>query len=337
MNILLLAGGESSEREVSLDSSASIYRALIESGHGVRVADPFTGDELRFDGQRLSGTTDPVPADAPAVSPDFVQRLFDGTYDSVDVAFLGLHGGCGEDGTIQSLLDLADLPYTGSGPTASALAMDKAIAKQLMLSIDVPTPAFRRLTADECNQPQVAADLFGAFDFPFIIKPNKGGSTVGLTKVREASGIRKALESACEDGGDVLVEQFVPGREMTVAVLNFEALPVVEIIPKNELYDYEAKYTKGKSEYVAPAKIDDELATRLQEAAVRVYRAFGCSGLARVDFILTENGDYPCLEINTLPGMTELSLSPMAAKVTGTDFRRLVQKIIDSAIGRSRG
>jgi D-alanine--D-alanine ligase len=213
--------------------------------------------------------------------------------------------------------------------------MDKAVTKRLMASEGVATPPWHLYRLDrEVDPKQIAASISERFELPIIVKPNDGGSTIGLSRVTEASGIVPALEKARRESDSILVEKYISGRELTVTVFEGRAYPVVEIRPKSGLYDYEAKYTKGMSEYIAPADVPSELADGLQNAAIRVFEAAGCRGLVRIDFILDDAGDYYCLEVNTLPGMTELSLVPMAVKREGIDFDRLVGMLIESALKR---
>jgi len=338
MKILLLAGGDSNEREVSLNSSRAIYDSLIRQGHQALVIDPANGRSLLDkDGHFIdtSSKGQRVQSDPPAVidSLALTDALHSQDVRDVEVVFIGLHGGAGENGSLQNLLELAGLKYTGSDMMSSAVAMNKAMAKRLMGSENILTPKwFLYRLMDWKDRRAMAESILSRFELPFIVKPNDGGSTVGLTKVKDNDALFGALDRAAHESKEILVEEFIPGREMTVSVLDKQPLPVVEIRPQNELYDYEAKYTKGKSEYIAPAPIPDDVATGLQEAALVVYDVVGASGLARVDFILTPDGQYFCLEINTLPGMTNLSLAPMAAKCIGMDFDALVRRIIDSAL-----
>ncbi len=334
MKVLLLAGGNSSEAAVSINSGRAIYDSLKRLGHEVLAVDPAGGRSLiGADGQYLPTTADSSPAAAP-VSAGVPEISFGRTnLADVGVVVIALHGGEGENGTIQSLLDLSGTKYTGSGMAASAIAMNKAITKRLLASEGVLTPAWILYwhKAGMDAEP-MRFDILSRFRCPFIIKPNEGGSTVGLTKVKDPAEVVPAIEAAAAEGTGILVEEFIPGRELTVAVLDGHPFPLVEIRPKNELYDYEAKYTKGKSEYLAPAPVDPGLAQAMQAAAVKAYHVIGASGLARVDFIMNDAGWFYCLEINTLPGMTNLSLAPMAAKCEGIDFDGLIDRIIASAL-----
>ncbi len=334
MRVLLLAGGNSSENQVSLNSGKAIYEALVRLGHTVTAVDPAGGRLLvGADGQYNSLLPDNQP-NVPVADPEKTLAVALATPEvgKIDMVVLGLHGGAGENGTIQSLLDLAGVKYTGSDMAASAIAMNKAISKRLFESEQIPTPEWLlvKYTGESCEE-KAAAAIKERFRFPVIIKPNDGGSTVGLTKVHKADDIIPALRAAAKEGKHILVEQFIEGRELTVSVLDGEAMPIVEIRPKNELYDYHAKYTKGMSEYIAPAVLDDTIAKKIQQDAVKAFDVVGASGLARVDFILAPDNRYYCLEINTLPGMTNLSLAPMAAKCVGLSFDQLIERIIQSA------
>lgn len=333
MNILLLAGGNSNERDVSLSSSTSMYRALVGMGHEVTAIDPSGGHEYSLIGGTLATESQSWDKDAlPPIAPQFVSDVLAGRFRTIDVVVFGLHGGAGENGMIQNLLEFADLAYTGSGPTASAVGMDKALSKRIMASLDIPTPAFRFLKNGQEAGGRVLEAIQEQFSLPLIVKPNAGGSTVGLTVVQDWSDLRAAIDTAAREKAGILIEDYVRGRELTVAVVDGDPLPVVEIKPKSGLYDYEAKYTKGKTEYIAPAEIPEQVALRIQADAVRFFDAIGASGLARVDFMLDEEGGHHCLELNTLPGMTELSLSPMAAKAAGQSFEQLLERIINSAL-----
>ncbi|MCP4684216.1 MAG: D-alanine--D-alanine ligase [bacterium] len=339
MIVLVLAGGTSGEREVSLTTGQAVVESLRRLGHEVLALDPATGCSLLgSEGKyQIPGeASDPAKTTVVAESGILSNSLTDAAYRDVEVVFIALHGGEGENGTIQNLLHLAGKKYTGSDMAASAVAMDKSMSKRLMTSVKVTTPHWKLVDVSAAfDTAAVAEDIATEFELPLIVKPNEGGSTLGLTKVTACEEIAPALEKAVELGDKVLVEQFVAGREMTVAVLNGRPYSVVEIIPTNSLYDYEAKYTKGKSEYVAPAKIDDKIAEDLKVAALRVYEVIGASGLARIDFILAPDSRFYCLELNSLPGMTDLSLAPMSLKCEGIDFDRLVTLILESAVKRN--
>lgn len=331
MRILVLAGGSSSERKVSLDTGRAISEGLKRLGHDLLVMDPATGQSLLdSDGNYIANSQ--ADSASGALVP-LVKGLSELNAEKLDLVFLALHGGEGENGSIQNLLDLCGMTYTGSSMTASAVSMNKAIAKRLFGSVGVRTPEWKLYhVATESDIRKTAEDIASEHCLPIIVKPNNGGSTVGLSKVNRPEGIPDALRLAIKEDSNVLVERYISGRELTVAVLDRHTFPVVEIRPKNELYDYEAKYTKGKSDYIAPAEVPEELAARLQEDALKVFDVVGASGLTRVDFLWSEPGEHYCLEINTLPGMTSLSLAPMAAACEGIKFDRLLELIIESAL-----
>jgi len=339
VKILVLAGGDSSEREVSYDSGQAVCESLKRLGHNFTALDPSTGQSLLSSNGKFislahnseSGNTDLARSNSTALS-DYVSS---NEASDVDVVFIGLHGGAGEDGTVQCLLDLVGMKYTGSSMKASAVAMDKVLSKQLFRSVGVATPDWMVvLGSDDLDSSNLIERIQKQFQIPVVVKPNEGGSTVGLTLVKDPSDLHEAVLNAAKECQQVLIEKYIAGREMTVTVLDGEALPVVEIKPSNELYDYEAKYTKGKSQYLVPAPVSDEVSVALQQAALKMYNIVGAGGLARADFVLTDNDEPYALEINTLPGMTELSLAPMAARESGLEFDQLVERLI---MGAARG
>lgn len=335
MKVLLLAGGNSSENQVSLNSGKAMYDALVRLGHQVTALDPSDGRLLTGKDGTFKTLLPDAPSNTPVANPEKVVALaLNSPHPSdIDIVVNALHGGAGENGTIQALCDLAGIKYTGSGMAASAIGMNKDISKRLMASENVSTPKWLLFKYKREEDEAAFAELvLERFSLPVIIKPNDGGSTLGLTKVRRREDIIPAIRLAAKEGPRVLVEDFIAGRELTVSVLDGIALPIVEIRPKSGLYDYHAKYTSGGSEYIAPAPIKPDIAARIQEDAVRVFDVIGASGLARVDFIIADDDSYYCLEINTLPGMTNLSLAPMAAKVAGMEFHELVERIIRSAL-----
>jgi D-alanine-D-alanine ligase len=247
----------------------------------------------------------------------------------VEVAFLALHGRYGEDGSIQGLLEIRGIPYTGSSVLASALAMDKYLTKELVRRIGIAVP-------DDYFFDAVSDDLKtflkkNTFSYPLIVKPSREGSTIGIARAEDDSQLQAAITAAARLDSRVLVEKFVQGREVTVGILNGQPLPVLEVRPKKGFYDFEAKYTVGATEYFCPADLPPALASRLQEDSLKVYRLLSCEGVARADFIISESQTPYFLEINTLPGMTATSLVPKAARAAGISFEDLVEKILLSA------
>lgn len=339
MNITVVLGGASSERDVSLASGFRVVDALRSVGHQVAALDPVSGvlspsAELAL---RAAGMkTEPPSLEELArlggtrrreLSPDVVMLP---EVREADVVFLGLHGGQGEDGTIQAMLDAVGVPYTGSGHLASALAMDKDLSKTLFRAAGVDTADWMMAPATD---PAVEREL----GYPVVVKPSKQGSTVGLTVVRERAALQTAISTAYQYDDEVMIERFVPGRELTVGVLGREALPVGEIFPKHEIYDYECKYTTGMAREEFPARLTPAQSATLQDQALRAFGALKLSGCARIDFRLDPAGSIYCLEANTLPGLTELSLIPQAAAVHGLAFVQLCERIVELAMGgRSR-
>jgi D-alanine-D-alanine ligase len=333
LKIALLLGGTSSERDVSLASGIRVAEALRTCGHDVRAIDPARGP-LSDDEQRALATGRVVQTAPPSQEalrrmarealPSFASNL--PRQGDADVVFLGLHGGSGEDGTIQALLDLGGVPYTGSGHLASALAMDKDLSKHLFRQANVSTAKWLMAPAgvDEVNT---------ALGLPVIVKPSKQGSTVGLSIVRNASELQPAVDEAFNFDDEVMIEEFIAGRELTVGILGDIALPVGEIIPKHEIYDYECKYTAGMADERFPAELTKQETARVQDEALRAFRALKLRGCARIDFRMAKDGTFYCLEANTLPGMTQTSLIPQAAAAAGISFPELCDRIVRLALG----
>jgi D-alanine-D-alanine ligase len=338
--IAVLMGGESQERDVSRVTGTAVAQALAGRGHQVTLLDTRDGviPTLARGGYAI-GREPPALEGASralvAKGPGEVAHLA-GSLAEVDVVFIALHGGWGEDGTIQAFFDLAGIAYTGSGVLASALAMDKDRAKRVMRASGIATPdwTFVRMDeADSLNERELRR-IVAELGENLVVKPNAQGSTVGLTKIDRPGQLAEAIAYAARYDDHVIVERFIPGRELTVAVLGEEVLPIVEIVAEGGLYTYEAKYTKGKSRYEVPASLPEELSARVRRASWEVFRALGCEGFARLDFRLPIDGDFQCLEVNTIPGMTPLSLVPMAAKAAGISFDELVERIVELGVAR---
>jgi D-alanine-D-alanine ligase len=330
VRIAVLFGGSSEERDVSIASAAQIIPALRNLGHQVFAVDTATG-RLSHSEERqlLSAPVAPAPpsqieiarvrGESTAISP----IAFD--IREADVVFLALHGGAGEDGRIQAVLDLAGLAYTGSNHIASAAAMDKDLSKRLFRSVGVPTP-------DWLMAPVTADAVAAALGWPVVVKPNKQGSTVGLSVVREPAQLQAAVDHARHFDGEIMVERFIPGREFTVGILDGGALPVGEIISPGEVFDYESKYQAGGAREVFPADLPAAEAALVQDYAKRVHRVLKLGVYSRTDFRRDDTGAFWCLEANSLPGMTATSLLPQAAKAAGIDFPELLDRICRGAI-----
>jgi D-alanine-D-alanine ligase len=334
MKITVLTGGSSAERAVALASARQVVGALRSRGHVVVVADTVSGvlDAAR-EADLLAPGVGRAPVDVTALANVERSVLLGGLLESsavtdADVVFLALHGGRGEDGTIQHLLDVAGVQYTGAGPVASALAMDKDIAKQLFRMGGVTTADWLMWNR---GSPLPDANSVGdQLGWPLVVKPSKQGSTVGLSIVPGAHELHAAIELAGQHDDEVMLETFVPGRELTVGVLDGNALAVGEIIPKHELFDYECKYTPGMSEEIFPADLPATVTTEVQRLALAAHNALKTGSYSRVDFRLTPAGEIYCLEVNTLPGMTATSLLPQSAAAVGIPFPELCERIAGS-------
>ena len=327
--VALLVGGTSPEREVSKMSGKGVLSALNALQYPTVIIDPAYGLNQPKEEEKFF-----LEKNYTEISNrNCIDAINSNLLEDVDVVFSALHGKWAEDGTIQSLLELRGLKYTGSKVLASALAMDKEISKVIFNQAGVQTPEWFTvknrsfepiLIADQINQ-----EIGG---FPCIIKPNDQGSTVGLKFVKDESEVEEGIIIAQQFSTKALIEKYIPGREITAAILINEALPVLEIVPKSGLYDYKSKYTPGMSEYIVPAKIPEEISAKAQDLALKAFYALGCEGYARIDFRLSNEGELYCLEVNTLPGMTPLSLVPKAAKAVGISFEELIKRIIEQAL-----
>jgi D-alanine-D-alanine ligase len=294
--IAVLMGGISAEREVSLRTGQAALDALLAQGYQAYALD--AGFSLA---EHLRTT-------------------------NAEVAFIALHGRFGEDGTVQGLLEMMRIPYTGSGVLASSLSIDKVATKKMLIYHDVPTPQFQVF----CRDDEWRENLAGCDQFPLVVKPALEGSTIGISLVNNRDELIIGLEEAFKFDRVALVEEYIAGDEITVSVVNGEVLPIIKIAPKGGFYDYHAKYTAGQTEYILPAPFSDELTAKIQNHSMVAYDALGCEGAARVDFMV-RGDEYYCLEVNTIPGMTATSLLPKAAAHVGIPFAELVEQILGSA------
>ena len=288
----VLCGGTSSEREISLMSGKAVYKAIKKLGLKVVLID---------------------------VNKNVAQKL---VKEKIDVAYITLHGTPGEDGTIQGMLELMGIPYTGCGVFSSSASMDKIISKKMFEYAKIPTAAW---TIIEKNKP------FKKIEFPIVVKPASQGSAIGISIAKNKKEFEKAVKVAFGFEDRVLVEKYIKGTEITAGVLNAEALPVIEIVPKGKFYDFKSKYIVGQSRHIIPARLPENVLKEVQKIALKVYDEFRCNGTCRVDMIVDKNNDIYVLELNTLPGMTQTSLFPDAAKYAGLSFEDLVLEILKSA------
>jgi D-alanine-D-alanine ligase len=336
MKIAVLFGGASAERDVSIASGAQVVGALRAAGHEVIAVDTARGVLSLSEERRLflSGVhaKPPKSEELAIIRTDAASLAAAPELKGIDVVFLALHGGTGEDGTIQAFLDLAGLPYTGSGHMASATAMDKDVAKRLFCAAGIPTAEWLMAPV---SQEQVIEKL----GLPVVVKPNKQGSTIGLSVVRQGADLAEALRVAARYDDEVMIERFIAGRELTVGILDGRALAVGEILPHlgdGEVFNYTSKYQPGGATEIFPADLPDELAQTVQELALRVHQALKLRDYSRVDFRLDAQGKPWCLEANTLPGLTATSLLPQSAGAVGIGFAELCERICRAAMERHR-
>jgi D-alanine-D-alanine ligase len=297
-HIGVLMGGVSAEREVSLRTGEAIIKTLRIKGYNV------------------------CPID---VGYNIAERLIS---EPIRVAFITLHGRFGEDGTIQGMLELMRIPYTGSGVLASALSMDKIMSKRIFSTHALSTPSSHILQPTEGVKEALEKLIF---PFPIVVKPVSEGSTIGVTIVQDKEGLARAIMHARQYDPRLLMEEYIKGKEITLGVLNGQPLPLIEIAPKGGFYDYHAKYTKGETEYILPPRIPPKVHEEAERVGLEAYNALGCEGCARVDMIADEKGEVSVLEVNSMPGMTETSLVPKAAHFAGIDFPELVERILKGA------
>ena len=337
MKIVVLAGGTSTEREISIVSGTGICGALRQKGHEAILVDIFCGVE-NVDWEN------PFPAEynvekaaeyMKSFNPKIeemkkTRRSFFGPNvlelcEKCDIVFLGLHGANGEDGKVQAAFDLLGIRYTGTGYLSSAMAMDKEITKQVFLMNHVPTPGGFSMNKEDGFEKDLSK--YG-LNFPVVVKTCCGGSSVGVYIVNNQKEYEDALADASQYGDEIVVEEYIKGREFSVAVVDNKAYPVIEIAPIQGFYDYKNKYQAGSTVETCPAEISPELTAKMQENAVKAAKALGLTGYSRLDFMMKENGEMYCLEANTLPGMTPTSLIPQEAKVLGMDYPTLCEELI---------
>lgn len=343
MNIVVLAGGNSTEREVSIVSGQGVCGALRERNHRAILLDAYFGREkLEKDLFPAEYDIEKEAAWMKAKSRELEETMknrkeFFGPYvldicKAADIVFLALHGANGEDGKVQSVLDLMGIPYTGSGHLSSAMAMDKGITKMVFEAAGVPTP--KGVTLDKKNCTSKLSDY--GMDFPVIVKPCCGGSSVGVCIAKDQKEYEMALAEAFSYEDEAVVEQFIQGREFSVAVVDGKAYPVIEIAPLEGFYDYKNKYQAGSCIETCPADIPVNLTKEMQMYAEQGYKALHLEAYARLDFIMDDEGNMYCLEANTLPGMTPTSLIPQEAKVIGMSYPRLCEKLIEVSFNKYR-
>ena len=339
MNIIVLAGGNSTEREVSISSGQGVCQALRERNHKAILVDAYFGKES-MDGELFSEKYDTEQAAAWMRSQSSsleevmkTRKEFFGPHvleicQKADIVFLALHGANGEDGKVQSVLDLMGVKYTGCGPLSSGMAMDKGITKMVFEAKGIPTP--KGMTLEKNDYSSYLSDY--GMDFPVIVKPCCGGSSVGVCIAHNQQEYKAALMEAFSYENQVVVEQFITGREFSVAVVDGKAYPVIEIAPLEGFYDYKNKYSAGSCVETCPADLSASLTKEMQMYAEKGYEALNLQAYARLDFLMEEDGSMYCLEANTLPGMTPTSLIPQEASVIGMNYPQLCEKLIEVSL-----
>lgn len=342
MKIVVLAGGLSTERAVSLVTGSSVCRALRENGHRAILVDLFLGlEDVPADKESLFDALDGLCPEAKieVTAPDLAavraqrkdrsDRLFGPNVlelcQLADIVFLGLHGQDGEDGRVQAAFDLLGIPYTGSGYLASGMAMDKSLTKRMMESVGIPTAPWRDIPAyTEADIPVLVEEL----EVPCAVKVVNGGSSIGVALPDTKAELEAALYDMLQYGSHLIVEKKIYGRELTIGVLGDRALPAVEIVPAEKEFDYIAKYQTGGAQELCPAPITAQQQEKMGQLALKLHRALGLEVYSRTDFLLDENGDFWCLEVNSLPGMTSASLVPKEARAAGMTYNELCETIV---------
>jgi D-alanine-D-alanine ligase len=305
--IVVVCGWVSREREVSLRSGRKIYDALLKKGYNVTLVDP-----------KIEGW----------------KPVLDG-----DIVFIALHGKPGEDGTIQGLLETFGIPYTGSGVMASSLAMNKVVSKKIFIASGIPTP--RYVSLEDFNSiDRFVSSAIESIGLPLVVKPVSEGSSIGVSIVRDRKDLDDIVMDTVDKFGDIFIEEYIEGREITVGILDVDgrliALPILELVPKKEFYDYTAKYTSGMTEFIIPARMKEEKYRLAQDLAVKAHKALGCIGFSRVDLVTDKDDNPYVLEVNTIPGMTDLSDLPAMAKAYGIEYEDLVEIMLYSALKDKR-
>lgn len=324
IKIILLVGGSSTERIISKRSSKSIYDALLKLCFDVTLIDPAYGKNQPDSNEKFFAEEDFYTVSEKNYIDAFNLEVF----NQCNLVFIGLHGKWGEDGTVQALLDMKGIKYTGSKMLSSAVTMDKILSKILFDKFNIPTPKWIAISNQYIDKEKIKIQIAEKISYPLVVKPNDQGSTLGLSIVQEENQLEEALTLASKYSNKILIEEFIDGRELTVGIVGQTVYPVLEIIPSHKIYDYECKYTSGMSQYIVPAKIDNEISEQIKKVSMEAFKALECEGYARLDYRLANDNKFYLLEINTLPGMTSLSLLPKMAKSVNVSFEELINQIV---------
>jgi len=336
MNIAVLFGGISPERNVSIKGGRAVVKALESLGHNVKPIDPALGENCLTDINTVEVPNRAPTSEELAQYPlsNIIKAVNSSVFDDVELAFLVLHGINGEDGRIQALLELRGIPYTGSDVKASSLAIDKSASKMIFHASGIVTPPWTLARKKDIDDYDLLGQIRSEFGNNLVIKPNDQGSSIGVEIIHSGNldDINQALKNTFEFSKTALIEQYIPGREITVGIIGGEALPIIEIVPEEGFYDYTHKYSKGASNYICPAELSPDIEEFTRGIAESAFIELGCSGFARADFRLTDEGQPFIMEMNTIPGFTETSLVPMAAAELDIDFPELCERIIETAL-----
>jgi D-alanine-D-alanine ligase len=339
MKVAVLFGGISPERNVSISGGIAVAKALVEKGYDVVPIDPAYGaDGMRKLNEIIIPETAPSSEEITGFSTKkIIECINSSLFDDIDVAFIVLHGSNGEDGKVQALLELREIPYTGSNIKASAIAIDKIASKMLFLAAGISTPQWMTIRKKDFDNYDFYKDIRDELGNDLVFKPNNQGSTIGvtITDTGNLDDIHEGVMKASQFSDIVIAEQYIEGREITCGIVGGEAYPLIEIVPNEGFYDYANKYTIGRTNYICPAELSEDVAEFIQNQALSAFNIIGCSGFARADFRLDDENQPFLLEINTIPGFTSTSLVPMAAKEVGIEFPELCEEIINIALNKN--
>lgn len=340
MTIAVVCGGISPERNISLKSGKSVYNALSHSINKIIAIDPALGENCLIDFNNLNIENIALSKEKVLEydKVNLINCVNSSVFNDVDIVFSLLHGLNGEDGLFQSLLELRNIPYVGSGVKSSAITMDKISTKMLLTYAGIPTPPWEIIESGDEQDLDFIEEIRKNLGQKLVVKPPNQGSAVGINIILNGNldDIQTAINNAGKFSNQILIESYIPGREITVGILDNEAMPIVEIKPKEGYYDFENKYIVGKTEYICPAEIDDELSFYIKNLAVNAAQVCSISDYGRIDFRVTEDNEVFCLEVNTIPGFTDTSLFPMAAKNHGFEFNELCLKLVELGLESSK-
>lgn len=339
MNIAVVMGGISTERNISISGGKSVVEALRSLGHNVIPIDPAFGKDYQKAEDLIIDISNPISIEELSTfhPKTYLEMMELPLWDTIDVAFIVLHGKYGEDGLIQSLFEFKKIPYTGSNPKTCAVAMDKIFSKNMLTSYGILTPRWIPVNANSIDDEELIKEIRKELGNKIVVKPNDQGSSIGITIVKSGNldDIHSALKEAAKYSNRILVEEFIDGREITCGLVDGEPLPLIEIEPKDDFYNYKTKYIKGNSNYICPAELSEDVTEFIHSVSEMCYNIMGVQGFCRIDYRLSEENEPYFLELNPIPGFTSTSLVPMAAKQFGIEFPELCERLVNIAIQKS--